>query len=439
MLFALYLVDCGRALEATGEGFLLADVRIPALLFADDLLLCAATPEGLRRLLDVCEEEMRKLELTISQKKSMIISKKEGIWSLHDEEGEVSGSLDLVEVYKYLGVEVYNTMFRVSSHKQKKCILTARRYRDATRYLSRQGPDIVDLSICAWSRQAVPAIMYGVENIIFAESNIEALERIQGSWARNTLNLPSACPGVVAQMLLGVPSIKQIIFTTQLKYFLRLTQMPSSRYAAQALLEHETGGWRSPYLANMARIQVDMGLLQLPPAPECIDKRVEAVFRERLKIKVQSLSSIPVFWRDVKRRRAATAREGEDWRWVNRAIMGASGVQLDRESGVWRKRCPEEGAVFTELHCVSECAATAQIRRQTGISLYFTSCAVKGLTSKQAYSNFVMGLDSSGEEIEVEDYRDRGRTLGVIFKSIMGDNWGWFISSHNFESLERLV
>ena len=425
MLFALYLVDCGRALEATGEGFQLADVRIPALLFADDLLLCASSPGGLRRLLDVCEEETRRLKLTISQKKSMIISKKEGIWSLHNEEGEVSGSLGLVEVYKYLGVEVYNTMFKVSSNKQKKCIVTARRYRDATRYLSRQGPDVVDLSICAWSRQAVPAILYGVENIIFAESNIEALERVQGSWAGNTLNLPSACPGVVAQMLLGVPSIKQLIYATQLKYFLRLTQMPTSRYAAQALLEHETGGWRSPYLANMARIQVDIGLLHLPPVPQCIDKVVEDVFQERLKVKVKSLSSIPVLRQEVKKERAATAREGEEWRWVNRAIMGASGVQLDRESGVWRKRCPEEGAVFTELHCVSECAATAQVRRSTGISLYFTSCAVKGLTSRQAYSNFVMGLDSNGEKIGMEDYRDRGRTLGTIFKSIIGDNWGW--------------
>ena len=104
---------------------------------------------------------------------------------------------------------------------------------------------------------------------------------------------------------------------------------------------------------TMARIQVDIGLLQLPPAPECIDMVAAAVVKERLKIKVKSLSSIPVMWKCVKRERASTAREGEDWRWVNRAIMGASGVQLDRESGVWRKRCPEDGAKFTELHCVS--------------------------------------------------------------------------------------
>ena len=65
--------------------------------------------------------------------------------------------------------------------------------------------------------------------------------------------------------------------------------------------------------------------------------------------------------------------------------------------------------------------ATAQVRRDTGLSLYFTSCSV---TSKQAYSNFVMGLDSKGEDIDMDDYRDRGRTLAAVFKSVMGDNWG---------------
>ena len=114
--------------------------------------------------------------------------------------------------------------------------------------------------------------------------------------------------------------------------------------------------------------------------------------------------------------------------------MGASGVQLDRENGVWRRRCPEDGATFTDLHCVSECAATAQVRRDTGLSLYFTSCAVMGMTTKQAYSNFVLGLNSKGEELEMEDYRDRGRTLGALFKSVMGDNWGWSNSISKFVS-----
>ena len=426
ILFALYLVDWGRALEATGEGILLGGVRIPALLFADDLLLCAESPQALRRLLDVSEREARAVKAVISEKKSMVISRAITTWDLHDEKGEVYSSLDKVLSYKYLGVEVFNTMFRVSSAKQKKCVQAAERYRGATRYLSRQGPDVVDLSVVAWRRQAVPAIIFGTENIIFSDTTIEALERVQGAWARNTLNLPQTCPGVAAQLLLGAPTFKQMLYTSQLKAFLRLTQLPSNRYAAHALLEHEVGGWKSPYLEYMAKIQMDLGIMQLPPAKENIIKVVENLFERRLKEKVKSLTSVPVLQERVTVTRARSAREGEDWRWVNRAIMGATGIQYDREKSLWRKRCPEDGALNSDLHCMSECGATARIRKATGLSLYFASCSLKGLTPAQAYSNLVLGLDCRGEEVPEEDYRERGRSLAAVFKSVMGDNWGWF-------------
>ena len=143
-------------------------------------------------------------------------------------------------------VDVFNTMCHVSTAKQKKCIQAAQRYRGATRYLSRQGPDVVDLSVVAWRRQAVPAVIFGTENIIFSNTTIKALERVQAAWARSTLNLPQSCPGVAAQLLLGAPTFKQMIYSSELKAFLRLIQLPSTRYAAHALLEHEVGGWKFP-------------------------------------------------------------------------------------------------------------------------------------------------------------------------------------------------
>ena len=369
-------------------------------------------------LLDVSEREARAVKAVISEKKSMVISRAVTTWDLHDEKGEVYSSLDKVLSYKYLGVEVFNTMYKVTTAKQKKCVAAAERYRGATRYLSRQGPDVVDLSVVAWRRQAVPAITFGTENIIFSDSTFEALERVQAGWAKDTLNLPKSCPGVVAQLLLGAPTMRQMIYTSQLKAFLRLTQLPSTRYAAHALLEHEVGGWKSPYLENIAKIQVDLGILQLPPVKENIDKVVDKLYEQRLKIKVESLTSVPILKEKVTVARARSAREGEDWRWINRAIMGATGIQYDREKGIWNKRCPEDGAINTDLHCVSECGTTATIRKATGLSLYFASCSMKGLTPAQAYSNFVLGLDSMGEEVALSDYRERGRTLGAVFKSV---------------------
>ena len=272
ILFALYLVSWGEALEASKEGCRLGEAKIPALLFADDLFLCSPSAEGLRRLIDLSEEKARKLKLTISVKKSMVISCSNNTWDLHDEEGEVYDSMDKSHEYKYLGVETYNTMYKVSTAKQKKCITAARRYWASCRYLLRQGPDVIALSICAWRNVAVPAVLYGTEFILFTNSTLEELERQQARWAKETLSLPSGTPNVVAQLLLGAPTMRENIYTKQLKYFHRLDGLPASRYAAQALAEHESGGWKSPYLHHITKIQVELNLLHLPPTSNHIEK-----------------------------------------------------------------------------------------------------------------------------------------------------------------------
>ena len=41
MLFALYVVEWGKALEHSGEGVELRSVRVAALFFADDVVLIA--------------------------------------------------------------------------------------------------------------------------------------------------------------------------------------------------------------------------------------------------------------------------------------------------------------------------------------------------------------------------------------------------------------
>ena len=84
-------------------------------------------------MLDMSEREAPALKAVILEKKSMVISKTITTWDLHDEKGEVYGSLDKVLSYKYLGVEVFSTMYQVSTAKQKKCVAAAARYHGATR------------------------------------------------------------------------------------------------------------------------------------------------------------------------------------------------------------------------------------------------------------------------------------------------------------------
>ena len=416
MLFALYLTEWGEELENSEEGYKIGNVTISALLFADDLLLCARTPAGLRRLLDISERHALNLELVISEKKSMILSPSANSWDLHDENGEVFTSLEKILSYKYLGIETYNTMGRTSTAKQKKCILTARRYRGACRYFSRQGPDVVDMSVCTWRNIAIPAILFGTEMIPFSKTTLDALDREQAKWAKQSLGLHQTCSNTAPQILMGAPSFKELIFQQQLKYFMRLQELPETRYAAQALIEHETGGWRSPYLHHMAKIQEELGIVQLPPSAEFIDEIVSSHCLAELQIKVASLSSISIDPGSITcLERMRSAREGEAFNWINRAIMGCTGIQFDGIT--WRKLCPEDGRKSTDLHFVSECMGTARARKETGLNSFFTSCDLIGIGKKDAYSNFLRGLSASGEFIKMEDYVERGRSLGAIFKT----------------------
>ena len=175
-LFALYMVEWGKELEKKNVGFKVGSVVISALFFADDVLLISRTPQGLNRLLQVSTRQCKMMRMRISTKKSQVISPMRDTWDLRDDEGNVVDSLEKVLSYKYLGVDSFNTMRRTSNFKQRKCIITARKYRGATKYLSRRGPDAVSLARCSWTCVAVPALTFGTEFVTFSQATFDSLD-----------------------------------------------------------------------------------------------------------------------------------------------------------------------------------------------------------------------------------------------------------------------
>ena len=417
ILFALYVVDWGKALEASGEGVPVGNMRIGALFFADDVVLVSWTAKGLKKLIRVSEEETRALKLTISEMKSMVMSGCNDTWDLHDGDGEVFSSLDKIMSYKYLGLDTLNTMRKITTAKQKKCITAARRYRAAARYLSRRGPDVVDLSICSWRNVAIPAITFGCEMIQFSESTFKSLDQESARWAKETLNLPSNTPNVCSQILLGIPSFKEVIVKSQLKFYHRLRELPNSRYAYQALWEHEYGGWPSSYLDYITDIRVDLDLVTLPQDVKEIDDIVSFHFLEELNAKLDNLPSV-IADTPKELRRARSAKEGKAWNWVNMAVMGSYGIERQvGQDGRRRRLCPVDQVLNTDIHCVTECSLNTKTRTETRVSQFFNSCRMMGITKDQAYYRFVSGLSGDGNVISDADYEERGRCLERIFRA----------------------
>ena len=441
MLFALYVVQWGEALGKSGEGFSVGNLKIPALFFADDVVLVATTPEGLQKLMRISESETAKMKLTISDTKSMVMSKSDFSWELHDEVGEVASTLEKVIEYKYLGLETHGSISKTTTAKQKKMITAARRYRGACKYLSRQGPDTVDMARCVWMNIAMPAVTFGVESVLVSQTTIDSLDQESARWAKDTLNLPSNTPNIVSQLLLGVPSFKQIIYTNQIKFHMRLRNMPAERYAAQALKENLEGGWVSPYIKHIYKIRSEIGMVSFPPSEDLVDSFVGTFCIEKLNEKLEKLKSVPQLEPVCKLTRARSAKEGEDWEWINLARMGAWAIKRQLEPEGRRKYCVRDGKDNTDLHCVTDCTNTKTVRQETGVNNFFTAAKLRNIPAKESYAMLIHGLDLDGNSVSDQDYKERGRCLARIFEKAEGHarSHRGFTGSVHFYDINRFI
>ena len=86
--------------------------------------------------------------------------------------------------------------------------------------------------------------------------------------------------------------------------------------------------------------------------------------------------------------------------WAIKRQLGANG----------RNRiCSRDGVNDTDLHCVADCTKTAGVRKETGVSQFFTLAKLLGIGTQKAYALFVHGQDLSGNLLSDEEYQERGR------------------------------
>ena len=225
ILFALYISDVGNDINVSQLGFKVGQVCVSGLLFADDLVLVGQTAGGLQSLLNLVKK------LTISQDKSQIISPDDEAWDLFDRYSNNEISLKQVSQYKYLGTWTFNSMYKTGIEKQKLCVKTATKYKNCCIYVSKMGPDVVDVVLCTWSNVAIPAILAGCEMIPFTDTKLQEIERLQSQVAKFALGVASTFPNVSCQSELGLKPFKQLLYERQIKFFFRLLFLPCDRWS----------------------------------------------------------------------------------------------------------------------------------------------------------------------------------------------------------------
>ena len=383
------------------------------ILFADDLVLVARSSAGLKTLLSLVKKGFDKLKLVIGVDKSKVVSPaNEESWDIVDDDGLVVLTLEQVALYKYLGTWTYGTMYRTSVEKQRHCVMTAQKYKSMCIHVSRMGPDVVDVTLCTWSNVAIPAILTGCEMIPFCETRISEIERIQAQIAKFALGVPSSCPNICAQTELGLKPFRQLLMECQLKFYFRALHLHEDRWVHQALLDHLSGTWSSPYLMHIHDLRASLQLYTPVPQPSVLKGITSEFFLSKANITASSLQWILPM---EKLSRSSYVCESDYSTAISEFKLECAGLgNKQPRTGHLRKpfcpvcpnRCPNNGP-----HLLFECGSVSALRSETSLQSFLTQCQGKGLSTSQSFLNFVNGLGTDGQPIEHHDYLERGKTM----------------------------
>ena len=421
MLFALYIADIGNDINASELGFNLGNICVSGLLFADDIVLVARSPEGLLQLLEIVKRNCDLLKLSISTVKSQIVSPIQQEWSLFENDDRVL-TLKQVAQYKYLGTFTFGSMWRTSLNKQEKCVKTANKYKGSCMYVSKEGPDVVDVLLCTWNNVAIPAILFGTEMMPFTDETVSAIERVQSGVAKFALGLPYGTPNFCAQTELGMKPFRQVLYERQLGFYLRVLFLHDSRWVKVALMDHLSGEWQSPYIAYITEVRSRLGMSSIPPSAALLKLAIKEWFLSDINNSVAN-SSLLLYPLDCLNR-AHYVCEHEHASTFSQFRLGVAGLgnkapRLGRHRQRYCPLCPTQ-ALNCEYHLVCVCPAIHAKRAETGITSFINHCTVKGIPLVDVFKLFVMGLDSNGKLISRSDVLERGHALHDLKECWLG-------------------
>ena len=421
MLFALYIMDIGEDIVDSQEGIMIGDVFVSGLLFADDIVLISRTTDGLKRLFKTVKQRCDQLLLDINtgEGKTEVVSPTDQIWDIFSED-VVELSLRQVVEYSYLGLETSASILRTTIAKQAKCLKVANKYKFACLHIGKSGPDIVDAALASWNQVALPSILYGCESIVFSETTILGLERIQAEIAKNILGLSSNTANICAQSELGILPFRFSLYRSQLRFYFRVLYLPDGHWVKKALLEHLSLAWPSPYLKNIISIREKVQLPFVPPTLRYLGTHLYQWSLSQTNSVVSQLH-LPHVGTLSKYCRQPYVFEHPHLPTIAQFRLSNAGLgnRRPRFAGVLYERqkfCPLcSTTVLTEAHVIFFCSSIEHHRKKFNLHLYRTACQLKGLDAEQTLTEYINSYDW-----EKVNHRSECVSLGHALDTLRG-------------------
>jgi hypothetical protein len=238
LLYALFINGLAEQLKQQNLGMLYCDRRIGILLYADDIVLLAETPEQLQRMLDIASQYASQWQFKFNTKpgKSNVVICPHSEHERYTNFFKLSGApLEVTEHYKYLGLE----MGQVSRDCWKPY---------CARILARAGRALKTLRYGVGGRRALPLatvthlfktlvrplLEYGIAmwGAMTQQAVLTLLENVQVRFGRWLLRVPSKTATEFVRRELGLQSMAERAQLASFKLFHKLCKMPQERLPA---------------------------------------------------------------------------------------------------------------------------------------------------------------------------------------------------------------
>jgi len=394
ILFAVFIDELVKELRATNLGVQLGDKLLQALLFADDVVIMANSPEDLQQLIDVVERYLRKWRLQENLKKSQVmVVAAARVTSPQKHEWHFGGKpIEQTEHYKYLGVWFSHDLDweRHIAYTKEKAQKRGRQLGPLLR--NRRIP--IKARLSAWKAIVLPVLNYGAEVWEGNSKQNDALETVQNDAMRELLRCNIKTNLWALRMELGMSRLSTVRQGAKLRQAGRVEAFPSTRLAKIAA-QLPVVAKKTKRTGAVERLANCVSSFKLQDAYEKL-RNGSAEGWEGAVRKASREFELAEFKHEAERPRSQLAvlakikLEGPELEeWLGKAVLApvdylrlrlrsgvhglaASKEQRNKQEGSQKGgkcACGEEGAVETVQHFLLECRLYKALREQLGKDL----------------------------------------------------------------------
>jgi hypothetical protein len=208
-------------------------IQILIMLFADDVVLLSNTIVGLQRQLNILNNVSGKLNLTVNREKSKIVIFRNGgyvaareKWYIHNDH------LDVVNVYKYLGV-IFSTGLTFSHALEDMSLKAKRGVTGILRLLWKLGENNLNIFFQLFDCQIQPMLTYGSE-VWGLTANHTPIERVHLLAIKRLINVSIKAPNTLVYYETGRFPLYIQTYSKSIKYWLLVIRMEENRIPLKA-------------------------------------------------------------------------------------------------------------------------------------------------------------------------------------------------------------